>query len=210
MKIKSLILGAFLASFAGVSAQTVSLPSPQIENGPAILGILAQRQSTTTFDSRPLSDQDLANLLWGAMGQNRENGKLTAPSAGNKQEVRLFVFTENGVSEYLPHSHELKKVAEGDHRDLVAAHQDFVKTAPVSIVLVMDMDKFGGTEARQISMATVDAGIVCQNINVTATGLGLASRPRGSMNSDALKELLGLNANQIPIMNNVIGYTATK
>ena len=204
------ILGAFLASFAGISAQTVSLPSPQIENGPAVLGILAQRQSTTTFDSRPLADQDLANLLWGAMGQNRENGKLTAPSAGNKQEVRLFVFTENGVSEYLPHSHELKKVAEGDHRDLVAAHQDFVKTAPVSIVLVMDMDNFGGTEARQISMATVDAGIVCQNINVTAAGLGLASRPRGSMNSDAIKELLGLNANQISIMNNVIGYPATK
>ena len=70
MKIKSLILGAFLASFAGVSAQTVSLPSPQIENGPAILGILAHRQSTNAFDSRALTQQDLANLLWGAMGQN--------------------------------------------------------------------------------------------------------------------------------------------
>ncbi|MBD5335751.1 MAG: SagB/ThcOx family dehydrogenase [Bacteroides sp.] len=97
-------------------------------------------------------------------------------------------------------------MADGDHRDLVAKHQDFVKSAPVSIVLVMDMDKFGGTEPRQISMATVDAGIVCQNISVTAAGLGLAARPRGSMNSDAIKELLGLNANQIPIMNNVVGY----
>ena len=86
MKIKSLILGVFLISFAGVSAQTVSLPLPQIENGPAILGILAQRQSTNAFDSRALTQQDLANLLWGAMGQNR---------------------------------------------DLVAAHQDFVKSAPV-------------------------------------------------------------------------------
>ena len=102
----------------------------------------------------------------------------------------------------------MKKVAEGDHRDLVAAHQDFVKSAPVSIVIVMDMDKFGGTQPRQISMATIDAGIVCQNINVTAAGLGLASRPRASMNSDALKELLDLNENQIPIMNNVIGYPA--
>lgn len=210
MKIKILILGAFLASFAGASAQTVSLPAPQIENGPAVLGILAQRQSTAAFDSRALAEQDLANLLWGAMGQNRENGKLTAPSASNKQEVRLFVFTENGVSEYLPHGHELKKVADGDHRDIVAAHQGFVKSAPVSIVLVMDMDKFGGTEPRQISMATIDAGIVCENINITAAGLGLASRPRGSMNSGAIQELLGLNANQIPIMNNVIGYPAAQ
>ena len=210
MKIKSLILGVFLASFAGVSAQTVSLPSPQIENGPAILGILAQRQSTNAFDSRALTQQDLANLLWGAMGQNRENGKLTAPSAGNKQEIRLFVFTEDGVCEYLPHGHELKKVVDGDHRDLVAAHQDFVKSAPVSLVLVMDMDKFGGTEPRQISMATVDAGIVCENICVAAAGLGLAARPRGSMNSDAIKKLLGLNVNQIPIMNNVVGYPLGK
>ena len=210
MKIKILIFGAFLASFAGVSAQTVSLPAPQIESGPAVLGILAQRQSSNAFDSRPLAAQDLANLLWGAMGQNRENGKLTAPSASNKQEVRLFVFTDSGVSEYLPHSHELKKVADGDHRALVAGHQEFVKSAPVSLVLVADMDKFGGTEPRQLTMATVDVGIVCQNISVTAAGLGLASRPRGSMNGDAIQKLLGLNANQIPIMNNVIGYPAKK
>ena len=46
---------------AGVSAQTTSLPAPQIENGPAVLGILAQRQSTNAFANRPLTDQDLAN-----------------------------------------------------------------------------------------------------------------------------------------------------
>ena len=99
------ILVAFIASFAGVSVQNVLLPLPQTENGPAILGILAQRQSTNAFDSRALTEQDLANLLWGAMGQ---------------------------------------------HRDIVATHQDFVKSASASRVLVMDMDKFGGTEPRQI------------------------------------------------------------
>lgn len=105
MEMRNLILGALLTTFSGVSAQTTSLPAPQIEDGPAVLRILAQRQSTTDFDSRPLADQDLANLLWGAMGQNRENGKLTAPSASNKQEVRLYVFTEDGMSEYLPQGH---------------------------------------------------------------------------------------------------------
>ena len=45
---------------------------------------------------------------------------------------------------------------------------------------------------------------------MAAAGLGLAARPRGSMNSDAIKELLGLNVNQIPIMNNVIGYPLEK
>lgn len=210
MKIKGLLLVAFLLYAAGASAQASTLPAPQIENGPAVLGILAQRQSASAFAPRALTEQDLANLLWGAMGQNRENGKLTAPSASNKQEVRLSVFTENQVSEYLPLTHELKAVAEGDHRALVAGHQDFVKTAPVSLVLVADMDKFGGTEPRQVTMATVDVGIVCENISVAAAGLGLASRPRGSMNSQAIQELLGLNAHQLPIMNNVVGYPADK
>ena len=59
-------------------------------------------------------------------------------------------------------------------------------------------------------MATVDVGIVCENISVAAAGLGLASRPRGSMNSQAIQELLGLNAHQLPIMNNVVGYPADK
>ena len=74
----------------------------------------------------------------------------------------------------------------------------------------MDMDKFGGTEPRQISMATVYAGIVCENISVATAGLGLALRPRGSMKDEAIQELLNLNANQIPIMNNVIGYPSGK
>nr|MBD5376312.1 hypothetical protein [Bacteroides sp.] len=59
-------------------------------------------------------------------------------------------------------------------------------------------------------MATVDAGIVCENINVAAAGLGLAARPRASMKSDDIKALLGLNDTQIPIMNNVIGYPAAQ
>ena len=200
---------AFLLPIAGY-AQTTSIPAPRIKKGPAIIGIFNNRQSTSNYDSRPLSKQDLADLLWCAMGKNRDDGKLTAPTASNKQEVRLFVFDAEGVSEYLPQSHELKQVAKGDNRDLVAGHQDFVKTAPVSLVIVADMDKFGGTEPRQLTMATVDVGIVCENISVAAAGLGLASRPRGTMDSEGIRKLLDLNENQIPIMNNVVGYPAKK
>ena len=112
-------LAAFLLPMAGY-AQTTGLPAARIKKGPAIIGIFSNRQSTTKYDSRPLSKQDLADLLWCAMGKNRDDGKLTAPTASNKQEVRLFVFDAEGVSEYLPQSHELKQVAKDDNRDLVA------------------------------------------------------------------------------------------
>lgn len=203
-------IGGVLASHGrirpddGVSPPRVSkkdLPSS------AFSATASQPQSTT---AALFSKQDLADLLWCAMGKNRDDGKLTAPTASNKQEVRLFVFDADGVSEYLPQSHELKQVAKGDNRDLVAGHQDFVKTAPVSLVIVADMDKFGGTEPRQLTMATVDVGIVCENISVAAAGLGLASRPRGTMDSEGISKLLGLNENQLPIMNNVVGYPTKK
>lgn len=96
------------------------------------------------------------------------------------------------------------------YRFILALYENYRIERTMSLVLVADMDEFSGTGPRQLTMATVDVGIVCENISVAAAGLGLASRPRGSMNSSAIQELLGLNANQIPIMNNIIGYPANK
>ena len=55
-------------------------------------------------------------------------------------------------------------------------------------------------------MAAVDAGIVCQNINVFCASAGLATVPRASMDQAALKQILKLTDNQLPIMNNPVGY----
>ena len=142
------------------------------------------------------------------MGQNRADGKLTAPSCRNFQEIRLFVFDKNGVSQYLPATHTLKPVAKGDYRNLVAAGQDFVNAAPVSLVMIADMTKFGNVDERAKMMAAVDAGIVSENISVACAGLGMATVPRATMQSDEILKLLGLTANHIAILNNPVGFEA--
>lgn len=196
---------AVLTSCAG-TARDVQLPLPDKSRGASLMQALSQRQSVREFSDRQLSEQDLADLLWAALGRNRDNGKLTAPTAMNKQEIRLFVFTKDGVAEYMPQTHSLRDVADGDHREKVAGRQDFVKTAPVSLVMVADMDKFGSDDERARVMASVDAGIVCQNINLFCAAVGMSTVPRASMDTKAIQTVLGLTDKQIPIMNNPVGY----
>lgn len=188
------------------NAQETKLIQPDKTRGLSIMQALSERKSSREFSEKMLSEKDLSDLLWAAIGQNRDDGKLTAPTAVNKQEIRLFVFTADGVSEYLPHKHVLRHVADGDQRGIVAGRQEFAKEAPVSLVLVADMDKFGSSDDRAIMMVSVDAGIACQNINLFCAATGLATVPRATMDSEAIQKLLGLSKNQIPIMNNPVGY----
>lgn len=206
------VLGFFavMTISASVCAQEIKLPQPQIKNGPAVMQIMAKRQSAAEYDTKMISEQTLSNLLWATIGINRPNGKLTSPTAHNKQEIRLFVFTETGVSEYLPKTNALKMVVKGDYRALVAAQQPKFKAAPVSLVLVADMDKYGDSSESAKLITAIDAGIACENISVAAAGLGLAARPRISMETEKIQTLLGLNKNQIPVINNVIGYPVKK
>lgn len=207
-RILAIIVAAMAIVSASVSAQNKPLPAPQKSGGMPILQVLSERHSVRSFDSRMITDRQLSDLLWGAIGINREDGKRTYPSCMNLQEIRLFVFTAEGVSEYLPAEHALKEMVKGDHRALVAGRQDFVMQAPVSLVIVADMTKFSNPDDRARTMAAVDAGIVCENICLTATGLGLATVPRASMETEKIAALLGLDSTQLPLMNNPVGYAA--
>lgn len=147
-------------------------------------------------------------MLWSAAGVNRSNGYRTNPTAMNRQEIDVYVFTKDGVYLYIPALNSLREVAKGDHRKLVAAQQAFAASAPVSLVLIANVDKLGDMNQRNMMMAAVDAGIVCQNINLFCSANGLATVPRASMDADGIKKLLNLSDTQIPVMNNPVGYAA--
>lgn len=206
MKKIILTITAALLGTAGIMAQNVELPAPQKTGGKSVMETLWNRQSNNEFSSRMLSRQDLSNLLFAAIGQNRDNGKLTSPTARNKQEIRVFVFTAEGVSEYLNKENSLQPVATGDHRAIVAGYQDWVKTAPVVLLIVADGTRFGSNDERSKVIMGVDAGIVSENINIFCAGTSLVTRPRGSMDTDAIKSLLKLDNTQTPLLNNPVGY----
>lgn len=205
---KIIILTAVILSSISMKAEERTLPSPDKSAGLPVMEAFSQRKSVRNFSEKELSEQELGNLLWAGMGRNRPDGKLTAPSCRNFQEIRLFVFDKNGVSEYLPATHSLNTIVKGDYRNLVAAGQDFVNVAPVSLVMIADMTKFGNMDESSKMMAAVDAGIVSENISVACSGLGLATVPRATMKSTEIITLLNLPDNHIAIMNNPVGFEA--
>ena len=207
---KILFLALAAVHMAACAQKVTELPKPNLERQTlSVMQAYQQRHSERVFSDKMLSEQDLSDLLWAAQGKNREDGRLTAATARNMQEIRMYVFTAKGVSYYDPQAHTLTSVAEGDHRDIVADRQAFAKDAPVSLVLVADMDKFGSTGQHAQWMAGVDVGIVCENINLFCSAAGLNTVPRGTMDQKAIQQLLGLSENQIPVITNPIGYPVT-
>lgn len=194
-----------------MNAQTLTeipLNTPDRSRGTNVMKAFANRHSDREFSTKELSKQDLSDLLWAANGVNRpSDGKRTAPSALNKQDIDIYVFTAKGVYLYEATKHLLKPIASGDHRDAVAGGQDFVRTAPVCLVFVSDLSRFGRAADERVKlMAAMDAGIVSQNVNLFCAGMGLSTVPRASMDTAALKRLLKLSETQLPLMNNPVGY----
>lgn len=206
------IVALFIAMLAiSCKAQDIALPAPQLDKGLNIMEALNQRHSTRQYAPEELTAQELSNILWATIGINRPDvHKLTSPTAMNRQEIRLFAFFPKGVYEYIPDTHSLKFIAEGDYRPAVAASQAFVKEAPLCLVYVADMEKFGSTDEHAMTVSSIDAGIATENTCIAAAGLGLAIVPRAIMDSAKIREILNLSDKQIPLMNAPIGHFVTK
>ncbi len=209
---KMMAVGAVaMGGSMGAMAQDVNLPAPDMKmQSMGVVEALATRHSVRNFSNKALSQQELSNLCWAALGKARDDEHRTAPTAMNRKEIRLFVFSAEKVWEYNARENSLRFVVDGDHRNLVAGgkafSQDFVMDAPVSLVMVIDFDLFGSQNEQALMMGCVDAGNVSENINLYCQAVGLATVPRATMDVEGLKALLKLSDKQLPIMNNPVGW----
>ncbi|MBO8439739.1 MAG: SagB/ThcOx family dehydrogenase [bacterium] len=186
------------------AGETIKLPLV-VKGVPAtLMQALEKRQSVREFDKGNIPLRELSNLLWAANGVNREDGKRTAPSALNKQDVDVYVCMENGAYKYDAKGHALVQVTDKDVRPAVAAQQTWAADAPVVIVLVSDLRKLGGEKARE--MGAIDAGHVSQNVCLYCAATGLATVPRASMDKRAVATALNLENGQEPMLNLPVGY----
>ncbi|MCM1312551.1 MAG: SagB/ThcOx family dehydrogenase [Bacteroides sp.] len=204
---KLLIATVLLSAFSLSQAQDIKLKSPDTKGSKTLTEALWQRQSVREYSAKELTDKDLSNLVWAASGINRkDSGKHTNPTAMNLQEVILYVFNSKGVYLYDAATHTLVKKADGDHRNLIADRQEFAAKAPLSLLMVADISKYKNDNEHARLMGAVDVGIVSQNINLYCAANGLCTVPRGTMNQAGIRKLLGLTEQQIPLINNPVGY----
>ncbi|MCQ2214055.1 MAG: MBL fold metallo-hydrolase [Bacteroidaceae bacterium] len=202
------IISAFAMLMASMAyAQDINLPAPNIhQTSMSVVETLQTRHSTREYNSDPLTLQEISNVCWAACGKQRDDQHITAPTAMNRQEIRLFAFLPDGVYEYKAKTNTLEKKVDGDHRKLLAGGQNFVLDAPLSLLMVIDFDLMGSNSDGSRMMACVDAGNVSENINLYCQSVGLSTVPRGTMDSKAISQLLGFTDKQLPIMNNPVGY----
>ena len=96
--------------------KVISLPDPQKTGGKPLMSALNERKTNRNISSDKISEQELSNLLWAAWGINRNDGKRTAPTAMNKQNVEVYAAIESGVWLYDAKKNELLSVTENDER----------------------------------------------------------------------------------------------
>ena len=186
---------------------TIKLNAPNKDRGTSIMKALDNRHSTREFSTQKLSLQDLSDLLWAANGVNRPDGRRTAATARNNNDIDVYAIMEEGAYIYDPAAHELKPVAAGDFRAIAADSQAAMKDAPVFLLIVSDISRFTGLDVEvQKQFGALDAGIVSQNIMLFASGCGFVTVPRAYMNKEELKKALKLSETQIPMLNNPVGY----
>lgn len=191
-----------------ICAQNIKLPAPQKSGGKALMDCLNERQTDRNFNTKPLSLQDLSDLVWAAYGINRpESGKRTIPTATNWQEMVLYVATADGIFRYNAEQHELELVKKGDYRKNCGP-QPFMTAAPVCFIYTADHNKKGriSNPEHQKEYSYHHAGYMAQSVYLVCAAKDMATVVIGSVNKEELAKIIGLPDKHIVIYTQPVGY----
>jgi hypothetical protein len=201
------------AAPAANTQQVIALPAPQTTGGMPLMQALNNRQTTRTFAAdKPLSMQQLSNLLWAGFGVNRASmvnpghgpanapappptpGR-TAPSGQNKQDIQLYVVLAQGAYLYDAVNNQLKPVVAGDLRTKIGSGATAHAAVTVVFVAPAKDDPFG----------QVDTGFIGQNIYLYAASESLNAWFYAFHNQD-VAGALNLGADKTPLYGESVGF----
>ncbi|MBC7293730.1 MAG: SagB/ThcOx family dehydrogenase [Thermoleophilia bacterium] len=180
----------------------IALPKPRKASDVSLEFCLQRRRSIREYRVRPLTLQQVSQLLWAAQGITHARGYRTAPSAGALYPMEIFLNAweveglQAGLYWYSPARHELEHRSEAvPRKDLARAalDQDAIRLAPAVFVIAAvygrTTKKYGERGIRYVHM---EAGHVAQNLCLQATALNLGTVTIGAFYDNQVKRLLGL------------------
>lgn len=183
------------------SPATILLPAPRFEGKTSVEAALKERRSQREFAPTPLTLAEVGQLCWAAQGVTDDKGHRTASSAMARYPLELYLIAGTvtrlpaGLYHYVPASHTLKLLAEGDRRNefdkkAVGQKAEQVAKAPATLVVTGNVKKMSGDRASQYMW--VEAGLAAQGFFLEATSLGLGSVYVGGFKPSEAHALLGL------------------
>jgi SagB-type dehydrogenase family enzyme len=197
-----------LPTVAAAEDHALTLPTPDRTGGRPLMQVLQDRQSQREFRREPLPTQTLSNLLWAAFGINRPDGRRTAPSASNRQEMDLYVALPGGLYQYDAKAHRLLMIS-GDDLRAATGTQAFAADAALDLIYVADFSKIGGGSADdRMLYAGADAGVIAENVYLFCASERLATVVRASVDRPTLARRMGLNDQQRIILAQSVGVPA--
>jgi nitroreductase len=145
-------------------------------------------------------------MLWAASGINRPDGKRTAPTASNRQEIDIYVASANGLYLYDAKANLLNPILAEDIRGMTG-RQPFVKEAAVNLAYVADYSKMGTVtnEVKDLYSAAA-TGFISENVYLYCASEGLATVVRAGIDRPALANAMKLRPDQKIILAQSVGY----
>jgi len=218
------MLSFFTLVFAAMSSpgnepdttRTISLPPPNVSSDYSVEEALAYRRSIRRFTARPLTLEDIGQLLWAAQGLRSTATGRTAPSAGALYPLEVYLIAgdvdglDSGVYKYQPLGHKMRLQQAGDHRDIVARAawgQDWMADGAAIVVITAvyarTARKYGRRAERYVH---IEVGHAAQNIYLQAQTMGLGTTIVGAFRDSKVRDVLELPADEAPLALLPVGH----
>jgi len=184
----------------------IQLLKAEMGSSNPLIQLLSKRMSSREFSPEPLPVEVLSNLLWAAFGINRPDGKRTAPTASNRQEIDIYVATAKGLYLYDAKANLLNPILADDIRRMTG-RQPYVKEAAVNLIYVADYPKMGtGTSEVKDLYSAAATGAISENVYLYCASEGLATVVRAGIDKPALANVMKLRPDQKIILAQSVGY----
>lgn len=192
------------------AAGLIELPDPVLKGDMSVEETIKKRRSIRSFSSKPLTTEQISQLLWATQGITNRRGFRAAPSAGALYPLEIYMASRNGFFHYIPEGHKLEMRTNADLRLKLAQaswNQSFIAQAPIDIVICAVYERitsrYGERGRRYVD---IEVGHAAENLHLQAVALGLGSVPIGAFNDEAVSRILNLPDRERPIYIIPIGY----
>ncbi|MFQ6111017.1 MAG: nitroreductase family protein [Nitrospinota bacterium] len=187
----------------------VKLMPPKRRGGPGLYTCLKRRRSFRHFLSKPISFEDLSQLLWCADGVSDDESKYrTAPSPFAAFPMEVHAITNEGFYRYNPIDHSLERRFKGQLIREIGKQRaaiSFTAAAPLVVMISSVIDRFrrfrlppghGGPflpkewHAHASVSLILEAAHICQNLLLAAAGLGMCGVAVCNFNRTKIRRIL--------------------
>ncbi len=198
---------------------------PRIQYSNMSLATAIQKRNETTSWEGKLTRREQSQVIWASYGysyylderdapKNPIKRHRTVPSAHGYYPLRMYAVTKSGIYRYIPGLYKydkwglpivtfMLKIRCGDNREEIAqaSSQSSIASAPLSIISVLDIEKTYDLSGEQFRRFWYyEAGASVHNVLLEATAWNLSANIVFPIDITAIRSLLRLNNNFIPLL----------